>query len=48
LSFIELDLRRQQAEQATEQANRRADEANKRAEMLAAKLRELGIDPTSL
>jgi Uma2 family endonuclease len=48
LSFVELDLRRQQAEQATEQANQRADEANRRAELLAAKLRELGIDPTSL
>ncbi len=43
-SFVELDLRRQQAEQG----NQRADEAERRAELLAAKLRELGIDPTSL
>ncbi len=38
----------QRAEEATQQAdeaNQRAEEANQRAELLAAKLRELGIDP---
>jgi Uma2 family endonuclease len=40
-SFIDLDLRRQEAEQ-------RADSAEQRAEKLAAKLRELGIDPENL
>ena len=58
LGFVELDLRRQQAEQELAQANRitvaanqraevanqRAEAATQRAEMLAAKLRELGID----
>jgi Uma2 family endonuclease len=40
-SFIDLDLRRQEAEQ-------RADTAEQRAEQLADKLRELGIDPENL
>jgi Uma2 family endonuclease len=40
-SFVDLDLRRQAAEQ-------RADNAEQRAEKLAAKLRELGIDPGSV
>jgi Uma2 family endonuclease len=40
-SFIDLDLRRQAAEQ-------RADEMQQQAERLAAKLRELGIDPDNL
>jgi Uma2 family endonuclease len=40
-SFIDLDLRRQAAEQ-------RADTAEKQSEKLAAKLRELGIDPENL
>jgi Putative restriction endonuclease len=41
LSFVDLDLRRQAAEQ-------RADAAEQREAILAAKLRELGIDPNSL
>jgi Uma2 family endonuclease len=40
-SFIDLDLRRQAAEQ-------RADTAEQLSEKLAAKLRELGIDPENL
>jgi hypothetical protein len=41
LSFIDLDLRRQAAEQ-------RASTAEQQSEKLAAKLRELGIDPANL
>ncbi len=41
LSFMEIDLRRQAAEQ-------RAESAEQRAEQLAAKLRELGIDPENI
>ncbi len=55
LSFIDLDLRRQAAEQRAETAEQRADAAEQRAgnaeqqsEKLAAKLRELGIDPENL
>jgi Uma2 family endonuclease len=69
LSFIDLDLRRQDAEQRADTAQQRADTAQQRAdtaeqradtaeqradaiqqqaEKLAAKLRELGIDPTNL
>ncbi len=40
-SFIDLDLRRQEAEQ-------RADTAEQQIERLATKLRELGIDPENL
>jgi Uma2 family endonuclease len=36
---------RKQAELAREQAERNADESNSRSERLAAKLRELGVDP---
>ncbi|MGG6270434.1 Uma2 family endonuclease [Leptolyngbya sp. AN03gr2] len=36
------------AEERAEQAEQRADEAEQRAEILAAKLRELGIDPDQL
>jgi hypothetical protein len=62
LSFVDLDLRRQAAEQRAETAEQRADTAQQRAETaeqraddiqqqaarLAAKLRELGIDPEDL
>ncbi len=48
LSFVDLDLRRQAAEQRAETAEQRADTAEQRAEKLAIKLKELGIDPTSL
>jgi hypothetical protein len=41
LSFVDLDLLRQAAEQ-------RADVAEQRAEKLAAKLQELGIDPANI
>jgi hypothetical protein len=41
LSFVDLDLRLQAAEQ-------RADTAEQRAAILAAKLQELGIDPANL
>jgi Uma2 family endonuclease len=41
LSFVDLDLRRQAAEQ-------RADTAEQRVSKLAAKLQELGIDPADL
>jgi Uma2 family endonuclease len=55
LSFVDLDLRRQAAEQradtAEQRANtaeQRADTAEQQAQKLAAKLKELGIDPTNL
>ena len=41
LSFVEIDQLRQQAQQETQQARQHA-------EKLAAKLRELGIDPSNL
>jgi Uma2 family endonuclease len=48
LSFVDLDLRRQAAEQRAETAEQRADTAEQRAVKLAAKLQELGIDPANL
>jgi Uma2 family endonuclease len=48
LSFIDLDLRRQAAEQRADTAEQRANEIQQQAEKLAAKLRELGIDPANL
>jgi Uma2 family endonuclease len=62
LSFVDLDLRRQAAEQRADTAEQRAEAAQQRAETaeqraddiqqqaarLAAKLRELGIDPEDL
>ncbi len=48
LSFLDLDLRRQAAEQRADTAEQRADTAEQRAAILAAKLQELGIDPTNL
>jgi Uma2 family endonuclease len=47
-SFIDLDLRRQAAEQRADTAEQRADDMQQQAERLAAKLRELGIDPENL
>lgn len=38
----------EQARQRTEEERQRAEKATKRAELLAAKLRELGIDPNQL
>jgi Uma2 family endonuclease len=55
LSFGDLDLRRQAAEERADNAEQRADTAEQlantaeqRAAILAAKLRELGIDPANL
>ena len=62
LSFVEIDQRRQQAEQRAEQSEQQAQSARQQAEQaeqqaqvarqqaekLAAKLRELGIDPANL
>ena len=55
LSFGDLDLRRQAAEQRADTAEQRADTAEQRADtaeqraaILAAKLQELGIDPANL
>jgi Uma2 family endonuclease len=48
LSFVDLDLRRQAAEQRADTAEQRADTAEQRAAILAAKLQELGIDPANL
>lgn len=38
----------EQAKQRAEQANQRAEQANQRADRLAAKLQELGVDPSTL
>ena len=48
LSFVDLDLRRQAAEQRANTAEQRADTAEQRAAILAAKLQELGINPADL
>ena len=55
LSFIEIDQLRQQAQQETQQARQETQQARQeilqveqQAEKLAAKLRELGIDPNNL
>jgi Uma2 family endonuclease len=55
LSFVDLDLRRQAAEQRAEDAEQRAEDAEQlaratqaREAILAAKLRELGIDPSQI
>ena len=55
LSFVEIDRLRQQAQQATQQAQQATQQARqetqqalRQAEKLAAKLRELGIDPNDL
>ncbi len=55
LGFVDVDLRRQAAEQRAETAEQRAETAEQRADdvqqqaaRLAAKLRELGIDPEHL
>jgi hypothetical protein len=48
LSCVEIDKLRQQAQQQAEQSDRRAEQAEQRSEKLAAKLRELGIDPNNL
>ena len=55
LSFVEIDQLRQQAQQETQQARQETQQARQetqqarqQAEKLAAKLRELGIDPNDL
>jgi Uma2 family endonuclease len=48
LSLTELNERRRSAEQRADSAERRADSAEQRAERLAAKLRELGIEPDTI
>jgi Uma2 family endonuclease len=44
-SYVELEAAREAAEIATSQERQRADSAESRAAALAARLRELGIDP---
>ena len=48
LSFGDLDLRRQAAEQRADTAEQRADTAEQRAARMAAKLQEFGINPADL
>ena len=48
LSYLELEEQREQAAQRAEQEAQRAEQEAQRAERLAAKLRELNIDPDSL
>jgi Uma2 family endonuclease len=48
LSLTELNERRRIAEQRADSAEQRAENAEQRAEQLAAKLRELGIDPDAV
>jgi Uma2 family endonuclease len=47
-SFVELDQLRQQAQQQLQQSQQQLQQSQQQAEKLAAKLRELGIDPNSL
>jgi len=48
LSYSELDQQRELERRRAEEASQRAEEASQRAERLAAKLRELNIDPDSI
>lgn len=48
LSYLELEEQREQAAQRAEQEAQRAEQEAQRAERLAAKLRELNIDPDSI
>ncbi len=48
LSYLELEQQRSQAAQLAEQQTQLAEQQTQRAEKLAAKLRELNIDPDSL
>mgnify|MGYP005851180723 CR=1 FL=1 len=45
LTYLELEREARQAEKRADTAERRADTAERRADALAARLRELGIDP---
>lgn len=47
-SFVELDRLRQQAQQELQQSQQELQNSRQQSEKLAAKLRELGIDPSSL
>ncbi len=44
-TYVELVRQREQAQQQAEQAQQQAEQAQQRAERLAAKLRDLGVDP---
>jgi hypothetical protein len=48
LSYLELEEQRELVAQRAEQEAQRAEQEAQRAERLAAKLRELNIDPDSL
>lgn len=48
LSFVELGELAEQESQRAERERRRADDERRRADALAAKLRELGVDPDSV
>ena len=48
LSYVELARRREAAEQAVAVAQERAEAAQERAERMAARLRELGINPETV
>jgi Uma2 family endonuclease len=48
LGFVEMDRQRQQAEALAAESAQRADRAEEHAAKLAMKLRELGVDPSSL
>ena len=47
-SYEEVSRRLEQAEQRVEQAEQRAEQAEQRANLLAERLREMGIDPEQL
>jgi Uma2 family endonuclease len=47
LTFVEIDERRQRAEREAEQAKQEAEQAKQEVSRLAAKLRELGVDPNA-
>jgi hypothetical protein len=44
-TYLELAQQRDESDRRADEAARRADEAERRADRLAAKLRELGLDP---
>jgi Uma2 family endonuclease len=47
-SYLELERQREQEHQRAEQEHQRAEQEHQRAEKLAARLRELGIDPAQI
>jgi hypothetical protein len=48
LTYVELEQQRRQARLEQQQAQAERDQAEERAAALAAKLRELGVDPESV